>query len=84
MFDYRLSDSIQNAKYIACNIQNALFYWLRVFELPLSFFHTLLVNSQNKIKIVTEINMVPKNYLTSKIEMTYEPKWRFCIFLSYY
>lgn len=45
--------------------------------------HTLLVNSQNKIKIVTEI-MVTKNYLTSKIEMTYEPEWRFCIFLSYY
>lgn len=70
MFEYKLLDSIQNAKYIACNIQNTLFNWLHIFEVPLSFFHTLLVNNQKKRKIVTEINMVTKNYLTKKMQMT--------------
>lgn len=43
---------------IAYNIQDVLFYQLHIFGLPLSFFHTLLVSNQNKIKIVTEINLV--------------------------
>lgn len=52
----------------ALRMQNTLhvifkmFYFTNciVFELPLSFFHTLLTNNQNKIKIVTEINLVKK------------------------
>lgn len=84
MFEYKLLDSIQNAKYIACNIQNTLFNWLHIFEVPLSFFRTLLVNNQKKRKIVTEINMVTKNYLTKKMQMTYVTKWNSCVVLSYY
>ena len=83
MFDYKRLDSIQQAKYVAYTIQNALFYWLRIFEVPLSFFHTLLVSNQNKIKMLTEINMVTKNYLTSKMQMTYGTKWSPYTFLSY-